>query len=226
MFPDLIFKSAGEDAPPTTVDPPPPTPIDDGLPDEPPPPDAILCEECLSEGRTTVLKWSGRGRKPKRCDAHKRGSSKGTAQSSGRGQSRRLSARLEMLKGDLLEGAGGLAGSIAPVAPVSAATILMQADSTVDALLSIAQRYPRMLDGLEAAAQVAPFIQLGRFAAAVMLAVAVDLNQVQPYGIAAEALGVAKAAEHVGYQPPQPTAQFDYYQSDNDMPPPPAFKMG
>jgi hypothetical protein len=224
VFPNLVFKSADEGS----VETPTSVPLhDDGLPDDAPPPDAILCEECLEDGRTTVLAWSGRGRKPKKCDDHKRKSrSSGTSPRSTATSSprRRSDARLKAIEDDLLVGIGKLAGTVVTMAPVTAATMAMRAPDAVSALVSIASRYPRMLDGLEAAVQVVPFMEIGQFVAAVSFAFMVDLRIMQPYGIAAELLGVAEAAEKVGYQKPTEEVAVNYDYQPADVPPP-AFQM-
>jgi hypothetical protein len=196
------------------------------------PPVAILtggpsCEMCGVE-----IPWSGRGRKPKFCQDHKTRTSK----SAGEGNTstrtvaadKRMEARLAAIQGDLEEGIGQLAGTIAPVAPVTAGTLILQGPEGMAALVKIASAYPRMLDGLEAAAKAVPFMAVGKFVAALMLAAMVDMDRVVPTGMAAEYLGVADAAQQVGWKPSGKTPVVEdgvVTTGGFGVPRPPVFKM-
>jgi hypothetical protein len=142
---------------------------------------------------------------------------------------RALKSRLDAIAGDLQEGVGQLAGTIMPVAPVTAGTLLLTGADGIDGLVRIAANYPRMLDGLEMAARAVPFMAVGKFIAGIALAVSVDIGTMAPVGLAAEYLGVAEAAQKVGWQPrkatmdatPPSTADG----SDWTVPPPPRFSF-
>lgn len=185
------------------------------------------CEVCGVE-----LPYSGKGRKPKFCMDHKT-RTKSTAGSDGPAVSRSTvagrqhQARLDAIVGDLQQGVGELAGTIVPVAPVTAATLVLQGPAATEALVRIAADHPRMLDGLEAAAKAVPFVAVGKFVAAIVLALAVDMGRMQPYGVAAEYLRVAEAAEQVGWQPPVEESPDGDTRSSNNYSntPPPAFKL-
>lgn len=194
-FPDTGFVPSGfldhpEDSPPDDA----PPPAVDGK--------TASCEVCGKD-----IPWSGRGRKPKFCLDHKTRTRAASAEGGGerlpRGAaaSNKHQARLDAVVGDLQEGLGQLAGTIAPVAPVTAVTIALQGPPATVALVRIASDYPRFLEGLEMAAKAVPFMAIGKFVAAMMLALAVDMGRVEPLGLAAEYLGVATAAEQAGWRP-------------------------
>lgn len=165
---------------------------------DPLPGGAPTCEVC---GR--AVEYSGRGRKPKFCFEHKpaRGSKSASGPVTVRA-SKGDQARLDAIAGDLQQGAGELAGVLFPIAPVSAGTLVMQAPSAASALVRIAANYPRMLDGLETAAKAVPFLELGKFVAAMVMAGMVDMGRIEPVGLAAEYLKVSEAAREVGWSPP------------------------
>jgi hypothetical protein len=201
--------------------------------EEAPPPEPQTVTPALSGGPTCEVcgrdvAYSGRGRKPRFCQDHRTrtsDSARKTAKVSAEDAERAdMDKRLKKIVGDLQQGAGELAGTIAPVAPVTAHVVALQAPSAIDSLVSIAEKYPRMLDGLEKAASTVPFISVGKFVAALVLAISVDMGRVTPYGLAAEYLGVAKAAEAAGYQAPA-EQQAEAAKNDRTMPPPPRFTM-
>lgn len=181
--------------PPDMDDATPPPPVNDGVP---------RCEICQTE-----LEYSGKGRKPKRCELHRRTRTSETAQrvDPGRGRSTVDKRRLDRVQGDLELGLGKLTGTIIPIAPVTGVTIAFQGPPAIAATVRIAADYPRFLEGLELAAKTVPFIEIGTFLCALILAIGVDMGRANPYGLAGEYLGVAKAAHEVGWEPPPPPDQ-------------------
>lgn len=200
------------------------TPGADG-PDDTPPPDTgggPTCEICGVE-----IPWAGRGRKPKRCQDHKTRTNREPASNdSGPSPRRKASTvRLEKLVGDLEEGIGELAGTIIGVAPVTGVTVLLNGPPAIKAAVDIAADHPRMLKGLETVAQGVPFIAVGKFVAALFLAIGVDMGRADPHGMAGKYLRVSEAADKVGWEYPQ---EVDEQQPAHDtMPdvPPPRFKL-
>lgn len=197
-----------------------PEPMEPGSPKDP------HCTVCLEQGIVTLLPYRGRGRKPTKCDEHKGGKKAATADSGPVRKSSKSDPRLLTLIGDMEQGAGMIAGAMAPVAPVTSATVLLTAPEAIESLVSIAARYPKMLAGLETAMQVVPFFAVGKFMGGVVLAVGVDAGRVQPYGLAAEYLRVAEAAERVHWQPKQQYDGPETVEGFTVPTPPPAFSMG
>lgn len=189
-----------------------PAGLEDGLiPDDNPPSTGkeASCEVC---GRAAELTPTGRIPKHPLCLDHKTRTKESPVQASA-GRSNKAKAhqsRIDAIIGDLQQGAGELAGTMAPVAPVTAGTIMLTAPDGIDALVRIAADYPRMLDGLEAVARSVPWISVGKFVAGIMLAIAVDMGRLAPSGIAAEYLRVAEAAEKVGWRAPESTLDGQY----------------
>jgi hypothetical protein len=193
-----------------------------------PPVTGPTCEMCGVE-----IPWAGKGRKPRFCQDHKVRTTPGTDRAS-RVKAPNKEAdkvRLQTITDDLVEGAGKLAGTLAPWAPVSALTIGYQAPSAMAALVRIASDHPKFLDGLEKAAKVTPYIQVGQFLSALIFAVTVDMGLTNPYGFAGELLGVAKAARDAGWTPPQPAPHSTLDQTGGfvvpgvTVNPPPQFAM-
>lgn len=176
----------------------------------------LSCEVC-----GTPLEWAGRGRKPKYCADHRKG---GGGPSSGvTGKSQLTDRRLKTIAGDLQYGMGQLAGTMTAGLPVTAALVVMRGPGAIDAFVKLAADYPRMLDGMEKAAKLVPWLEVGSFACAIGLAGAVDMGQANPYGMAGEYLGVAKAAQAIGWQPPRPKKTPE--QAAQEATAPPAFKL-
>jgi len=173
-------------------------------PDDGPPTGGPQCKVC---GRDVPLTPTGRVPKNPLCEDHKTRTKEpaGAASAARNTRAKAHQTRIDAIIGDLQQGAGELAGTMAPVAPVTAGTILLTAPDGIVALVRIASDYPRMLDGLEAVAKGVPWISVGKFVAGIMLAVAVDMGRLAPVGIAAEYLRVAEAAERVGWRPPEST---------------------
>jgi hypothetical protein len=225
LFSDLLVGDAGEgffpadDIPtftPTEQSPSnDPTVNPDGKPDWP------VCEVCGKD-----LPWKGSGRKPKLCQDHKtRGRAVSGDAPARPATSKKTADRLATISGDLQAGLGQLAGTIAPVAPVTAVTMAMQGPGAMDALVRIAADYPRFLDGLEAAAKAVPFLEIAKFFCAMVLSTLVDMRRLTPEGVAAEYLGVSTAAAEAGWQPEE-ARQVQASQADWTVPPPPRFTMG
>lgn len=197
----------------------------DGGPPPPSPGGGLSCEVC-----GVGLVYKGRGRKPTRCDDHKTrtGSGSGAKQTrTGRAKSNLNDPRLREIAGDLTFGAGQFVGIIAPVTPVTAVTMAGNAPGAIDALVKIAADNPKMLAGLEMVAKTMPWMECGKFAASIGYALMVDMGQANPYGIAGEYLGVAKAAESVGWKPPAPKDQRKQSQTadPNGAAQPPKFNL-
>jgi hypothetical protein len=102
-----------------------------------------------------------------------------------------------------------VAGGMIPFAPVTGATIMLTSPSAIESLVGIAARYPRMLEGLEKAVQVMPWLEIGKFGAGVVVALAVDTGRALPVGLAAEYLGVAEAARQIGWQEEEASMPVD-----------------
>lgn len=176
-------------APDSGETPPDDTPVSSGGP---------TCEECGVD-----IPWSGRGRRPKRCQDHKTRTSE-TAERKPNLKGLKDKARLERITGDLQEGCGQLAGAMVGFVPVTAVTIGHKGPAACAALVRIAEKYPRFLDGLEKATEFMPWLQIGQFVGALVFAIGVDLNLANPYSMSGEWLGVGAAAREAGWEPPQP----------------------
>ena len=182
------------------------------------------CEMCGVE-----IPWAGKGRKPKRCQDHKQTRTRSESGGvSSRGATatpdKETAARVKNITADLQQGIGELAGTIAPVTPVTTAVLVMQGPSTIDAITRLAAPYPRVLDGLEIAAKSVPFMAVGKFLVAIVIALSVDFGRTQPYGWVGEVTGVAKAAHEVGWTPPNERQQQQAIY-DPDVPLPPRFRL-
>lgn len=224
----LVFGEADDFIPVGMDDDGGPSDVDGPLDPVEPAPDAWLCAMC---GREVPKR---RGRKPKRilCDDHQ--------QTRTGSRPRQLSKeakdehRLKKISGDLQEGLGKITGTIVPFMPVTGTTIAMQGPNACDAVVQAATPFPRFLDGLEKAAMALPWITIAQFVMAVMVATQVDMNRIEPYGIAPEILGVTKAAQKAGWHaepkhsaPPR-ADQVPYDRSSVHgfvAPQPPRFKM-
>lgn len=197
---DNMFQYGGSESDASTE---PPTRITDPSPSSPG--DGPVCDVC-----GTPVNYSGRGRPPKYCDEHKTrtgGSGERATNNQGRERKRKSALndpRLREIAEDLNKGAGQFVGMVAPVTPVTAATIVINAPGAIDAVVKLAADNPKMLEGLEFVARTMPWLECGKFAASLGYAVMVDMGQANPYGLAGEYLGVARAAAEVGWQPPKP----------------------
>ena len=210
-----------------------PTPVtlerdDESGYDNGPPTAGPTCEVC---GREVPLTPTGRMPKHPLCQDHK----SRTSSTAGEGRTARNTAatgakkaRLDAITGDLQQGIGEFAGTISPVAPVTAGTMLLTGPSAMASLVRIAAPFPRVLDGLEKVAKSVPFIEVAKFVAAIMLAIMVDMDRAAPVGMAAEYLRVAEAAEKVNWRPRG--ADIDGTARETQGPPtqrvpPPRFKL-
>lgn len=217
-------------------------PVDDGL-DGPPPlsptggdpapdPDAgPTCEVC---GKAVPLTPSGRRPRKPLCQDHKtRGpATEGAPRESASGKAHE--ARLARITGDLQQGVGELAATIVPIAPITSVTMVSQAPGAIDAMVRISAKYPRMLDALETISKGVPFVEIGKFVCAMVLAVMVDFGRANPYGIVGQRLGVAEAAREAGWTPSAEAAALERQQNaadarnvkpTRDRPAPPRFKL-
>lgn len=183
---------------------------------------APLCEVCGRE-----IEWAGRGRRPKKCLDHRtrtRNPQRIVIQPSSDEEDAK---RIQFIHDELLKGAGEFAGVIVHAAPVTSVTIAQQSPDAVAALIRIGEQYPPIMKGLEAVAKASPWMTIGKFTCAILLAISVDMGQMKPYGVAAEVLGVAAAAQAAGYRDPDEQAAVQQQQMmmvDRSMPPPPQFK--
>lgn len=173
------------------------------------------------------IPYSGKGRKPTKCDEHKtRTNDKvGSSQTPRKtAVDARTQARMDALTGDLLQGAAEFAGTVSLMMPVTGQYTMNQAPAGIPALVRAAAKHPRMLDGLEAVAKVSPWITVGQFLCGLIYALLVDLGQATPMGIAAEGLGVAQAAAEAGWEPPkQKTPTVEGFVIPTAAEAPPAF---
>lgn len=147
--------------------------------------------------------YGGRGRKPKRCLDHRtrNRATKATAPPAPVYTTEVPDDEITAVVGDLQRGLGMIAGGLIPFAPVTGATIMLTGPDAVNSLVSIAARYPKMLEGLKKASTAIPFLEIGKFGGAVVVAMMVDSGRALPEGLAAEYLGVAEAARQIGWQP-------------------------
>lgn len=163
------------------------------------------CVECGKD-----VQYKGRGRVPTRCpdcrSTRTSGASEGPASRAPRMAN--MDKRKAKIVGNLLEINGILAGSVVMAAPVTGHNMVLNAPPAISSFVEIAAKYPRMLDGLEKLTDVMPWVEVGRFAGSMAYAVAVDTGRLQPYGLVAEYLGVANAAQAAHYEPPQEEPDF------------------
>lgn len=175
MFGDL-------DAAPAPADTPVSAPPADG-------PDIVVCQE---PGCGMELEWSGRGRKPKFCDEHKRRTSPKDAPAPGQRRPRGFAGRLENVQQALTEQLVETGAMVSVVLPCTGITLTKRSERTAAALANIAADNPRMLEILEQTASILPKIQLGKIALEVGVAVLVDTNRVNPDGMLAMMTGISE----------------------------------
>lgn len=148
-------------------------------PDEPPPADILLCQE---PGCNFPLEYSGRGRKPKKCDEHKqRTTTPGGTASRPRGT--RMAARLEALHADLTYELTLFGKTTSRVLPVFGVTAVQRADRTARALVTVAADNPRVLAALETASKIVPALDLGETAVMLGIALLIDTGRLNPEGL-------------------------------------------
>lgn len=184
-FADILDVPATDDSAPPPDDTPPP-PDDDssagGGDDDKRP----HCEEC-----GTVIPWSGRGRRPKRCADHKLRRSTNPRSISTRSNTKRA-VKLDQLEGDITRELGIAGMGLAKVMPTAGITLFSRAEKTAQALVRIAQDNPRLMEALEIGAKVAPAFDLGETAAAVGVAILIDTGRVDPDSVISQMTGVSQ----------------------------------
>lgn len=233
LFTGLFIEPADVFSPGTS--PPEDNPSTDGPADGEPSGTSVASDEPTCEvcGKDVPRTPTGRMPRHPRCEDHKvRGREVTTSGGGRKSKTDSSDARLATITGDLQRGLGEFVGTVAGIAPVTGAVIAMQGPPAMEALVRIAAPYPKFLDGLEAAAKAVPFVEVGKFAAAIIFAVMVDMGRLYPYGFAAESLGVAEAAAAVEWRPPsevaqeaQERAQQSAGRTDYTIPAPPSFKL-
>lgn len=148
-------------------------------------PDWPHCEVC-----GVAIDWSGRGRRPKKCETHRRRvANAGTTR---RAAGRSIDQRADRIQKSLDVQAFKFGAMISRVVPVTGTTIMKRSEKTSAALVTIARRKPEYLDALEKVAEFEHVMDLAEFVAAILAALAVDFNQMNPDGFAAKALGVTE----------------------------------
>jgi hypothetical protein len=156
---------------------PPPDPVND-------PSTGPQCEVC-----GTVIPWSGRGRKPKKCIDHKTRTSSTT---SSRRVSTKTSARLEQLEADLLQETVTFGKTVSQLFPTLGVVTVSRAPKTASALTRIARDHPKILAALEVSTKIIPVLDLGETVLALGVALLVDLGQIKPDSPSAQMLGVTE----------------------------------
>lgn len=182
-FSDILDVPADDSTPPPPDDAPPPDNVPAGGPDDDGRPH---CEEC-----GTIIPWSGRGRKPKRCADHKVRRATNPRGISTRSNTKR-GVRLDQLEGDITRELGVAGMGLAKVMPTAGVVLFSRAEKTAGALVRIAQDNPRLMEALEIGAKVAPAFDLGETAAAVGVAIMIDAGRVDPDSVISQMTGVSK----------------------------------
>lgn len=118
-------------------------------------------------------------------------------------------AKSRALADDLLVPYAMMAAGLSMTAPTVAATLIKRGEKTVDALVKIAEKYPRMMKALQAGAKMGPAVELAETGVQVLIAAAVDFGRMPPEHPFAWNLGVTEtyAETHPGWSPnipPQP----------------------
>lgn len=167
MSDDLDFL---DDLPPEENEPDilpdPPEPTADGGP---------VCDVCGDP-----IPYSGRGRRPKKCAEHKTRTTARQGAASVRRSSGKTAARITALENDLTKEFALFGKGVAKVLPTFGVTVVKRAERTAAALARIAEDNPKLMQILEVGTKIAPAIDLGETAAALGLALLVDMGRVDP----------------------------------------------
>lgn len=91
---------------------------------------------------------------------------------------------------DLLVPWGTLAAGVAMTAPTLSAVMLMRGEKTADALVSIAQKHPRMLKALQKGAESVAMFELAQTGFLMVVAGGMDLGRIPPDAPIAAGLGL------------------------------------
>ena len=151
-------------------------------PDSPPAPDGPTCEVC-----GTLIEWSGRGRKPKKCAEHKTRTA-GAAKA----QRRKTPAKLDLLESDLTRELVGFGKNVSSVLPCLGVTLVSRSEKTAKALTRVAENNPKILAALEASTRVVPMLDLAESVLSVAIALAVDLGRLNPDSLLSVNMGVSE----------------------------------
>jgi hypothetical protein len=144
------------------------------------------CEICGTE-----IPWSGRGRRPKKCDEHKSRTT-GRSDTGTPARGARLEKRLATLEADLTREMTLFGKGSAKFLPTFGTVTVGRAPKTAEAMVKIAADHPKVLDALEVATKIMPALDLGETAAMMALALAVDRGIVHPDSIPAVMFGVSE----------------------------------
>lgn len=142
-----------------------------------------------------------RTRKP-RSD---KGKPRGTRGTGGRPSG---AAKSRQLADDLMVPYAMFAAGLSMTAPTVAATLMKRGETTVDALVKIAEKSPRMMKALQAGAKMGPAVELAQTGISVLIAGAVDFGRIPPEHPLALNLGITEtyAQMHPEWQPSMPDA--------------------
>lgn len=151
--------------------------------------DEILCQY---PGCVNTLTYSGRGRKPKFCEEHKKASGGGKSASSG---DKSLDARLKRVSAGLAENIQLVGALATPILPVTGHLILRDSERVASETVKLARNNPKMIAALEKANAIGPGVFLGRFMLTVGVAIAVDTQRIEPDTTLSMMMGVAAIYE-------------------------------
>lgn len=178
----------------------------DGLPDL----DSAQLDDAPPEPTRTRKERSDKG-KP-------RGSRSG-------GTTRRSSTSLKQIADDLLVPYASFAAGMTMVAPTVAGVLMQRGEKTVDAIVALAAKNPRMLAALKKASVVGPAFEIAETALAVVVAGAMDFGRIPPEHPLGMMTGVSQV--YAEMHPDGPPANVQHFKGDFDpapfpdaMPPP------
>lgn len=104
---------------------------------------------------------------------------------------------LEKLERDIADAIGGeIAGVWGVASPLGGYILTERADRTASALIRIASKNPRFLNGLRGALSASDYLALAVLPAALAVAMAVDMGMLKPDSIASDKLGVQAAWQY------------------------------
>lgn len=151
------------------------------------------CEVCGDS-----IDWTGRGRRPKKCAEHRRRTIvRGSDGPVTTRRSRAEDARLARIELSLAKQAIKVAAVTSRMLPVTGVTVANRAENAAAAIVKVCANKPEYLEVLEKVAAFEAAMELAEFVAAVVVAVGVDLGQVNPEGIPAQMLDVTAAWREV-----------------------------
>lgn len=160
------------------------------LPDPEPvkamPAGSLYCDVC-----GVPIAWSGRGRKPRKCDEHKsRTTTRSTAP-----RTRRVTKHVERLASieeRLAKQAFKTGAMLSRFVPYTGVYLSHNGEKASKALCAIAADKPEWLDALETVADFEAYFELAEFVGGLIIAAGVDTGRVHPESVPARLLGVTE----------------------------------